>query len=172
MKNLVSRCRIRFLWWLLRWQHLSNSAAAAEETVACDVVFSVFWRVFGLPQVARKFGEQFFFREIVCQIKTSYENFQNARRKYPQRPFLGHRPLFQGPPFGRHGRFSLGSWSFHESRLVKANRCRWIRWSLCREAQSDCRWNHPAISVVPWPGLEHLWRGWQEARNSGYPLVN
>lgn len=27
------------------------------------------------------------------QIKTSYENFQNARRKYPQRPFLGHRPI-------------------------------------------------------------------------------
>ena len=108
MKNLVSRCRIRFLWWLLRWQHLSNSAAAvAEETVACDVVFSVFWRVFGLPQVARKFGEQFFFPRNCCQIKTSYENFQNARRKYPQRPFLGHRPLF-GATFWPPRSFQLG----------------------------------------------------------------
>ena len=27
------------------------------------------------------------------QVKTSYENFQNARRKYPNKPFLGHRPV-------------------------------------------------------------------------------
>ena len=33
---------------------------------------------------------------ICCQkfqVKTSYENFQNARRKYPKKPFLGHRPV-------------------------------------------------------------------------------
>ncbi|CAK9075045.1 Long chain acyl-CoA synthetase 6 [Durusdinium trenchii] len=27
------------------------------------------------------------------QVKTSYENFQNARRKFSNKPFLGHRPI-------------------------------------------------------------------------------
>eukprot|EP00434_Breviolum_minutum_P028927 symbB.v1.2.025586.t1/scaffold2492.1/size77838/4 len=31
--------------------------------------------------------------ESGMQVKTSYENFQNARRKYPNKPFLGHRPI-------------------------------------------------------------------------------
>ena len=29
-------------------------------------------------------------------VKTSYENFQNSRRKFPQKPFLGHRPIANG----------------------------------------------------------------------------
>ena len=28
---------------------------------------------------------------MFAEVKTSYENFQNTRRKFPKNPFLGHR---------------------------------------------------------------------------------
>ena len=41
--------------------------------------------------VTNSYNDVFMKRDMYIKVKTSYENFQNARRKHPKKAFLGHR---------------------------------------------------------------------------------
>ena len=147
-------------------EQVQNQFSSSNETVAYNVVCSVFWRIFGLSQVARKFREQFFF------FSKLFVRSRHLTRISRTRDASIHRDLFLGTGWWRAtfglfapelGRFMVVSWWFWRPIAADGSAGPYV--GKLRAAVNDCRQKSPRHlcrfrSCLSWLGLEHFWRGW------------